>query len=366
MNWGSVKFPFFRLLLDECPLPITEYTTNIATTTGKQAGIPSFDDIYELYKSGASVVFQAMHLYDYAIALFCQSIQEDVGGSVQANAYLSPPGKNALPPHYDTHDVFIIQVFGSKRWRVWKSSRSLPLKSVKEPVRGVTKHGWPSIEGRAPMVDTKLCEGQTLYIPRGFTHVASASDRPSLHITIGINFTLVSDLLSRCLHMALEDFRSSADWNDRLSPREVGWIGNYSATTLRRFEHLTSKLIGRVNIANALEESRMVLAAERLALGGERLTAALKTREVGLNSVLSTSARAFTLRVNGDFVEVAFWGGTERFNRTDLFALQFALDGQPFSVGEIPQLASDDERIRLATRLMSMGLCDMLVGDDVK
>ena len=35
---------------------------------------------------------------------------------MQINAYITPPENQGFAAHYDTHDVFVLQVSGSKRW----------------------------------------------------------------------------------------------------------------------------------------------------------------------------------------------------------------------------------------------------------
>ena len=46
------------------------------------------------------------------------------------NAYLSPPSARGLELHFDFHDVFVLQLDGAKRWRVWE-----PLARTRDPIR---------------------------------------------------------------------------------------------------------------------------------------------------------------------------------------------------------------------------------------
>ena len=39
---------------------------------------------------------------------------------VQCNIYLTPPGAQDFPLHYDTHNILILQVQGEKLWRYWQ------------------------------------------------------------------------------------------------------------------------------------------------------------------------------------------------------------------------------------------------------
>ena len=53
---------------------------------------------------------------------------DDLGHPVQANAYATPAGAQGFAVHHDTHDVFVLQVAGEKRWLVYEPALELPLK----------------------------------------------------------------------------------------------------------------------------------------------------------------------------------------------------------------------------------------------
>ena len=44
---------------------------------------------------------------------------------VQINAYLTPPGAAALARHADAHDVIVVQLLGTKHWRIADESIEL-------------------------------------------------------------------------------------------------------------------------------------------------------------------------------------------------------------------------------------------------
>ena len=61
------------------------------------------------------------------------------------NMYVTPPSARGFDVHFDYEDVIIIQVHGSKRWRLWEPDRKvgqlrLPLRSDQRtlPVRSLT------------------------------------------------------------------------------------------------------------------------------------------------------------------------------------------------------------------------------------
>ena len=54
-------------------------------------------------------------------------LEETLGHPAQANAYYTPRAAQGLPVHHDTHDVFVLQVAGEKRWLVYEPALELPL-----------------------------------------------------------------------------------------------------------------------------------------------------------------------------------------------------------------------------------------------
>jgi hypothetical protein len=44
------------------------------------------------------------------IVAFSQQLVAELGHPVQANAYITPPSSRGFAPHYDVHDLFVLQV----------------------------------------------------------------------------------------------------------------------------------------------------------------------------------------------------------------------------------------------------------------
>jgi len=156
------------------------------------------------WERGATVVLQGLHLTRPAIAVFCRSLEETLGHPTQANAYYTPRSAQGLPVHHDTHDVFVLQVAGEKRWLVYQPALELPLKAQ----RYSAELGGPG----EPVEERLLRPGDTLYLPRGWLHEALTSDTDSLHLTIGINVITWLDAFKAALEELGEDVRFRRSW----------------------------------------------------------------------------------------------------------------------------------------------------------
>ena len=160
--------------------------------------ILSLSRAYSAYTSGYTIVLTRLERRWPPITELCRDIvqafvrhQRPLQREVGANMYLTPHRSQAFPPHYDNHDVFIIQIQGSKHWRLYESLESFP--SARQ-VRQIKRDALP------PLVkELTLNPGQVLYIPRGAYHEALTSDSFSLHLTIGVFPDTWADLASRLI-----------------------------------------------------------------------------------------------------------------------------------------------------------------------
>jgi len=105
---------------------------------------------------------------------------------IQINSYAGWHTSRGFDLHWDDHDVFILQVAGRKRWRVYGQTRPHPLAGDADN---------PKPAG-APLWEDTLEDGDLLYIPRGWWHVAEPLEEPTLHLTVGIHKRTGLDLLT--------------------------------------------------------------------------------------------------------------------------------------------------------------------------
>jgi hypothetical protein len=104
---------------------------------------------------------------------------------VQANLYAAFRKDAGFDLHWDPQDTLIVQVSGRKRWKVYGPTRQYPiLETLPKPGRK-TRPVWNDV----------LDEGHLVHIPRGFWHVATPVEEPSLHLTITVRPRIGYDLI---------------------------------------------------------------------------------------------------------------------------------------------------------------------------
>ena len=74
---------------------------------------------FEAYLDGCSVVVNHIEIVYPPIMDLCLALEKHFPFAY-VNGYFSPPNAQAAPPHADDRDVFILQVLGSKKWKVYE------------------------------------------------------------------------------------------------------------------------------------------------------------------------------------------------------------------------------------------------------
>jgi ribosomal protein L16 Arg81 hydroxylase len=160
------------------------------------------------FASGATIVLQGLHRLWPPLIEFVRQAVDDLGHPVQANAYITPPSNRGFDPHYDVHDVFVLQAAGQKRWVVHEPVHDHPL-----PSQPWTQHRAAIAERVTtdPVIDAVLSEGDALYLPRGWVHSALALDTTSIHLTIGVSAVTGMDVARAVVDQlaTIDAFRTS-------------------------------------------------------------------------------------------------------------------------------------------------------------
>ena len=204
--WSDVldrhqRTPAFRLVRDGVTLPMS--ATNRSAGVGHQTlrDVVQPNRVVEHYHGGATLVLQGLQMTDPQLGRFANNLALALDHPVQINAYLTPAGTKGLELHFDFHDVFVVQLEGQKRWRVWE-----PLARTERPVRERARPAMPTWdEVGEPLLDVTLAAGDCLYLPRGFPHAAEALASSSSHLTVGVMARTWQQAVRHALDEALTD-----------------------------------------------------------------------------------------------------------------------------------------------------------------
>lgn len=196
----ALRTPFLRMVQGGRPLPTAAYTLGggVGASVSDQV---SEDKVLQLFADGATIVLQGLHRTWRPVVDLAQDLAGDLGHPVQVNAYITPPSSRGFDVHYDVHDVFVLQVEGEKRWQLRPPVRNHPLRD--EPSSDVADEV-TAAAGAPPAMEETLRPGDTLYLPRGWLHSATALGATSIHLTFGVHVWTVRHLLQEVLTLTLD------------------------------------------------------------------------------------------------------------------------------------------------------------------
>jgi hypothetical protein len=130
-----------------------------------------------LLDSGATLVINRIDDRVREIASLADDIGDHLGARTAVNLYASWRSDHGFDPHWDHHDVIVLQLAGRKTWSIYKPTYA-------DPMRG-DRFIAPA-EGTAPEREEVLEDGDALYLPRGWIHAPVPAGEASLHLTVSI------------------------------------------------------------------------------------------------------------------------------------------------------------------------------------
>ncbi|MGH3739348.1 MAG: cupin domain-containing protein [Micromonosporaceae bacterium] len=341
----GIRAPFLRMARHGQLLPLARYAGSggAGATVGDQA----LDErVLAAYADGATLVLQGLHRLWPPLGDFARGLAAELGHPVGVNAYLTPPESQGFATHYDTHDVFVLQVAGTKRWQVHPPVLIDPLAG--QPWEGRTEEISVTAESPAAL-DAVLEPGDALYLPRGWLHSAQARDELSLHLTVGV-FTLTRyALLEALLGLAAEQPELRRGLPLGIDAADPASLGPELDETLRAVtDWLTD--VDPEAVADRLR--KRVWGATRPAPIRPLAQAETARTLSPASTVTARDPRRWRLRPDGDdHVVLEIFDRTVRFPGYCGPALRALLSGQPWRVGELPGLDPGD-RLVLARRLL--------------
>lgn len=189
----GLRTPFVRVVRDGRPAALSSYTTAGTVGSVQLSDLADPAGLARAYAEGATLVLNSLHRLRPPLREFCAQLASELGHPAQVNAYITPPGSRGFGLHHDTHDVFVLQVDGEKRWLVHEPVVPLPLPSQTSAAYAEQHGGLPT--DSAPLLSVVLRPGDALYLPKGYLHAAETTAERSIHLTVGLMTTTWYDVV---------------------------------------------------------------------------------------------------------------------------------------------------------------------------
>lgn len=143
--------------------------------------------LQDLFGRGSTIRVRGIERYDEPIQTLCHDIELQLGYPTRANLYCTPVAARGFNLHFDTHEVFVVQLLGIKRWEAYEPRFEFSSETEAEAWKLKRQDQLEATDLGPQVIDAVLEPGDCLYLPRGFVHQAESLTGPSVHLTIGVH-----------------------------------------------------------------------------------------------------------------------------------------------------------------------------------
>ncbi len=262
--------------------------------------------------SGFTAVFDGLDWRHPNSIRLAELFERAFGCAVNINGYLSYKDQPSFGAHWDDQETVILQIMGSKRWRVEQPVDLSPLKS---------SHG-DATSGDA-VWEGVVRPGDALYIPRGWGHLVNGLDELSFHYTITISRPNGVTLLEGALSLLEKDRRVGVQ-GSTISPD----AGEIAAADL---------VLEPVEIRQAMRQAQAVLRFAMLRRGLSSLQQLIELERVGpFGEVRMASPSGWLVSDPlDDEVALGACNGAIRLPLHQVDDLASISDGKPYDATEV-------------------------------
>jgi ribosomal protein L16 Arg81 hydroxylase len=262
----------------------------------------------------------------------------DHGDSV---VFITPTNSQALSPHTDPDDLFILQFEGRKHWKVYGW----------DPF-------WRDAERREPpppALEVELTPGDLLYVPQHWIHAASAGEHFSYAMTLGFRPVSWAELLKSLAGQ----LSGVAPLFEALPPWAVA-EGHLTTRGQDQFIEILKQLLDTPACRKRMERIEIKAAIASAGSGG--IAAMNRVRLLDTQTVCTLAGAAKVERLE-DGIEIAVAGRRLKGPVTIESALLWIAE-QPkeFAVGSIGGALTEDAKVVLARRLILEGILHLEPG----
>jgi ribosomal protein L16 Arg81 hydroxylase len=305
------------------------------------------------FADGYTIVVDGIEQYVRTIGTLARSLEVELNFPTQVNAYVTPSESSGLVPHYDDHDVVILQIQGSKTWHLYIGADMPPREIQRDTDKAVDLETLPT------PTELRLNAGDVLYVPRGRVHAARTHSEPSVHLTVGIHAPTVLMLAIGALYS--QSFRDDR-LNARLPARHLD-----DAELEATMRGLVQQAIDGVEASAAMAEG-MGLLSDVLVRRGQcppigRIASAKAID--GQTRVVKYQPLYSRVKVVDDGVTLQFASLSINAGADHEAALRFISSSvEPFRVGDLPGLRVGQQTELARTLIVSGFLVRLPDGDD--
>ena len=296
------------------------------------------------YAEGHTLAMAGFHNQHVKTRNFCFELENLFGHPFQTNFYLTPADSKGFSPHWDSHDVIVLQISGNKVWKFYENSVVLADANLK-----FEKDGFDA--GKV-IEEFTLEEGDLLYIPRGITHDAYTDKSHSLHVTTGLlGYTWAQYLIESIVHLSKQDsnFRKFIPLGALHTSEE-----DYKET----LRLLLSEMANELATKTGLKRFESTLKEKQNNCCSNLLLEVMNLNKIDPTSLFTKRKNSTAyLKAKEEIIALTFNDTLLEFPLYCEASLNFILTNNlPFSLDDVPGELDNDGKLVLVKKLVKEGL----------
>jgi ribosomal protein L16 Arg81 hydroxylase len=307
----------------------------------------------QLFEDGSTIILNGLQDWIPSLAALCRGLEQELSSPIQANVYVTPRHSMGFKTHFDTHDVFVLQIEGSKSWTLYDTPIELPLRGQEfDPASHLPGEISSEFDLRA---------GDVAYVPRGLMHSAKSPDDYSLHITVGVLAYTWADVLTEALAaLSLREPKL----RKAICPGFAKT--SFDRSTLEKLcEDLGRHCMQHMDILSAIDHFSEEFALTRRPVSINQLSQTMNSRDVRFDTIVGVRPDLIC-KVQEDLetVQLICYNNNVTIPGFAKEAIHFILAHPKFTPAEIPGNLDGPGKITLVSRLIREGILYVVVGHE--
>ncbi len=177
LDWNTLRGLIESGVIPPRKYRLTHRTHKVPELFYIEKGKVNAANLASLIAQGVSVVTDPIQSHIPGLKTLCADITARTGEVTRADAVMTTGAGGAITLHFDLVDIIVLQLEGSKRWRIYGPP-------VTYPIKGMPAQTPPET---APLFDETLKPGDLLFMPGGYWHHCDNGPGRSFHVALMLN-----------------------------------------------------------------------------------------------------------------------------------------------------------------------------------
>ncbi len=337
---GNLSPAFLRVIKDAEDCALESWTRVDKRENTGPYRVVDVDKLFAQFSLGASIIINAAQTAIPSLARSCAALESELQSRLQPNIYIAPARAVSFGYHFDSHDVFVLQLSGEKEWLLYDA-----------PENPERNGDFTHYANKQPRYKFELGPGDVLYLPRFTVHHVSSLETASVHITLAIMSKYWSSLVEELGRSLASDRVFSQALPLGLSD------ASERSTFGGEFQQRLQEVVAKLDVEKLLARVQSDFVSTHTTDRSSRFTDLLQLDQLDLDSQVSLRpGMVWQTKQEANELEISFSNGQLRIPLFMTDTLKLLLRSEPYAVRDLSGPISDSGKLELVKNFLRAGL----------